>query len=151
MPLRKRGIWIELMLGCTHSGTSFGRILMRRAASKTKASLPTAEARRQLPSLVKEMGAKQKPSKSLLNDAVDIGPHRKGGAILIPEIDVAYNERELEQLRDRIEQLEDELEDLGLALFIEERLASSAGKRLTAQEFLAGIGMEDFVAKLPGA
>jgi hypothetical protein len=95
------------------------------------------------------MGAKGRPSKSLLDDAVDIGPHRAGPAILIPEIDVAYNERELEQLRRRIEQLQDELDDLGVALFLEERLAGSSGTSLTAHEFLAGIGMEGFVAKLP--
>lgn len=124
---------------------------MGRGVSKTKASLPTAEARRRLPSLVREMGLKRKPSANLLDDAVDIGPHRKGGAILLPEVDVAEGEREREALRARVAELEDDLEDLGLALFLEERLANTSGKRLSAQEFLTSIGMREFVAKLPGA
>jgi len=123
---------------------------MARGASRTKVSLPTAEARRQLPALVKEMAAKRKPSKSLFEDAVDIGPHRKGGAILIPEVDVVEHEQETDALRARVEELEDELEDLGLALFIERRVAETSGERVSASEFLAGIGMEEFVAKLTG-
>jgi hypothetical protein len=43
-------------------------------------------------------------------------PHRKGGAILIPEVDVAASEREKEALRSRVDELEEEMEDLGLAL-----------------------------------
>jgi hypothetical protein len=124
---------------------------MRPGASKTKSSLPTGEARRRLPSIVKEMGSKTQPSERLLDDAVDIGPHRKGGAILIPEVDVAANEREMEALRSRVAELEEDLEDVGLVLFLEERLAKTSGTRLTAEEFLEGIGMEEFVARLPRA
>jgi hypothetical protein len=117
----------------------------------TKTSLPTAEARRQLPSLVKEMGAKVKASASLLQDAVDIGPHRTGGAILIPAVDVVKHQQTVEALRARVEQLEGELEDVALGIFLQQRLATTTGDRLGAEEFLTGIGMEEFVAKLPGA
>ncbi len=123
---------------------------MGRASSKTKSSLPTAEARRRLPALVKEMGAKQKPSASLFADAVDIGPHRKGGALLIPEVDVLESERERDELRGRIAELEDELEDVGLMLVVQDRLAATSGRRLSAAEFLTGIGMGEFVERLPG-
>lgn len=134
--------WYIFHGGCEHMG---------RGASQTKESLPTAEARRRLPSLVKDMAAKQNPSESLLADAVDIGPHRTGGAVLIPEVDVAAHERESAALRRRVEELEDELEDLGLMLFTQQRLTETSGQRLSAPEFLRGIGMEEFVAKLPGA
>jgi hypothetical protein len=129
----------------------FLRRSVRHAGSMTKTSLPTAEARRQLPSLVKEMGAKVKASASLLQDAVDIGPHRTGGAILIPAVDVVKHQQTVEALRARVEQLEGELEDVALGIFLQQRLATTTGDRLGAEEFLTGIGMEEFVAKLPGA
>jgi hypothetical protein len=46
--------------------------------------------------------------------------------------------------------LEEELENAGLALFLQERLAKSEGKRLSAGDFLAEIGMGEFVERLPG-
>jgi hypothetical protein len=115
---------------------------------KTK-SMATTEARRQLPQLVRTMGAKRKPSADLMHDAVDIGPHRTGGALLLPEVDVAAHVAEMATLRARVEQLEDDLEDAGMALFLQERLATTSGGRLTAEQFLAGIGMEDHVERLP--
>jgi hypothetical protein len=44
---------------------------------------------------------------------------------------------------------EDEFEDAGIALLLAERLANPSGERRTAAEFLTGIGMERFVARLP--
>ncbi|MDX6671123.1 MAG: hypothetical protein QOI91_1486 [Solirubrobacteraceae bacterium] len=125
---------------------------MARARATVRAikSLATAEARRELPSLVRRMGQKRKPSADLLDDAVEIGPHRKGGAVLIPEVDALAHADQLAELRFQVEQLEGELEDVGMALLLEERLAGSTGKRLSAEEFLQGIGMGDHVARLPG-
>lgn len=51
--------------------------------------------------------------------------------------------------KERIEQLEEDLENAGLALFLQERLANSEGKRLSAGEFLTEIGMGEFVEQLP--
>jgi hypothetical protein len=45
---------------------------------------------------------------------------------------------------------EEELENAGLALFLQERLATSEGKRLSAGDFLTEIGMGEFVEQLPG-
>lgn len=123
---------------------------MRRKTTGSLKSLATAEARRALPGLVKDMSAKSKPSEGLLDDAVEIGPHRKGGAVLIPEVDAKAHADELSRLRAQVEELEGDLEDIGMALFIEERLATTSGQRLTAEEFLRGIGMEDHVERLPG-
>lgn len=52
--------------------------------------------------------------------------------------------------KDRIEELEEELENAGLALFLQERLAQSEGERLSAGDFLTEIGMGEFVEQLPG-
>jgi len=123
---------------------------MARELAKARRSLATAEARRALPGLVKEMGAKGRPSSDLLADAVEIGPHRRGGAVLIPEVDAVEHARQVEALRSRVAELEDGLEDAGMAMFLQERLASTSGERLSAEQFLRGIGMDEFVAQLPG-
>jgi hypothetical protein len=52
--------------------------------------------------------------------------------------------------KDRIEGLEEELENAGLALFLQERLAKNDGERLSAGDFLKEIGMREFVGQLPG-
>ena len=38
----------------------------------------------------------------------------------------------------------------GSALFLQERLAKSDGRRLSAADFLTEIGMGEFVGRLPG-
>lgn len=118
-------------------------------AKGTAKSMATTEARQALPQLVNAMRAKTKPSADLLHDAIGIGPHRKGGAVLLPEVDVAAHTAQVARLQARVEQLEDELEDAGMVLFLQERLASASGERLTAEQFLAGIGMEDQITRLP--
>jgi hypothetical protein len=121
----------------------------RTVARKSK-SMATTEARKALPQLVKQMSAKRSPSADLMRDAIEIGPHRKGGAILLPEVDVAAHAAEVANLRGRVEQLEEDLEDAGMALFLQERLATTSGERLTAEQFLTGIGMEGHIERLPG-
>lgn len=56
------------------------------------------------------------PSGSLLDRAVEIGPRRQGGAWLVPEADA-------QAALERIEELEDELEEIGIGLLVQERLA----------------------------
>jgi hypothetical protein len=94
------------------------------------------------------MSAKHKASTDLMEDAIDIGPHRKGGAVLLPSIDLAAHATEVAELRARVEQLEEDLEDAGMALFLQERLAITSGQRLTTEQFLTGIGMEGHIEKL---
>lgn len=126
-----------------------GRTVARTLTTTATRSMATTEARRALPQLVREMGAKAKPSPDLMHDAVDIGPHRKGGAVLLPGVDVAAHAVEVAELRARVEELEEDLEDAGMALFLQERLATTSGPRLTARRFLAGIGMEGHIERLP--
>ena len=112
-------------------------------------ALATTEARKALPQLVNAMGAKRTASVDLMQDAVAIGPHRKGGAVLLPGIDLAAHATEVAELRARVEQLEEDLEDAGMALFLQERLASTSGQRLSVEQFLTEIGMEGHVEQLP--
>jgi len=95
------------------------------------------------------MSAKAKASADLLEDAVEIGPHRKGGAVLLPGIDVAAHAAAVFELRARVERLEEDLEDAGMALLLQERLATTPGPRLTIEQFLTGIGMEGHIEQLP--
>jgi hypothetical protein len=83
-----------------------------------------------------------------MQDAVLIGRHRKGGAVLLPGVDLVAIAAEVVELRARVEQLEADLEDAGMALFLQERLATTPGRRLTTEQFLTGIGMESHVEQL---
>lgn len=112
--------------------------------------MATTEARKALPQLVRTMGAKVVPSANLMDDAVDIGPHRKGGAMLLPEVDVTAHAAEVVRLQARVDELERNLEDVGMVLFLQDRLAATSGERLTTDEFLAAIGMEGHSGRLPG-
>jgi hypothetical protein len=79
---------------------------MGRAKGFTERTrLATTEARSQLPKLVGEMRGKEAPSGDLFDDAICIGPHRKGGAVLLPEVDFDAAVEELEMLRDQVEDL----------------------------------------------
>ena len=42
-------------------------------------------------------------------------------------------------------------EDIALRLFVTDRLERTTGERLTAAEFLSGIGMTEFIAQLGSA
>jgi hypothetical protein len=121
----------------------------RRPAISPTRSLATTEARKALPQLVNTMSAKDKASADLLEDAVEIGPHRKGGAVLVPGVDLAAHAADVLGLRARVEQLEEDLEDAGLALLLQERLATTSGPRLTIEQFLTGIGTERHIEQIP--
>ncbi len=121
----------------------------RKLAGFQTKSLATTEARKALPQLVNEMSAKNEASADLMQDAIDIGPHRKGGAVLLPGVDLAAHVTEVAELRARVEQLEEDLEDAGMALFLQERLATTTGQWLTTEQFLTGIGMEGHIEQLP--
>ncbi len=122
---------------------------MAHQRARAKRSMASTEARQALPELVKSMGAKHTASADLLADAVEIGPHRKGGALLLPEVDALEYMQSTERLRERVSQLEESIENLGMALFLGDRLAATSGERLSSEQFLTGIGMEEFVAELP--
>jgi hypothetical protein len=109
--------------------------------------LATAEARTQLPSLVREFSEVERPSRSLADRAVEIGPRRAGGAWLVPEVDAhAAIERE-RALNQRVDDLEDQLEDFAISVLLEERLAKSTGERVSLDDFAAELGLSDFLAQ----
>lgn len=107
-------------------------------------ALGTSEARRGLPQLVKKASSRRKPSPDLESNVVRITTRgQEGSASLVPTVDLVA-------AKERIEELEEELENAGLALFLQERLAHSEGKRLSAGDFLTEIGIGELVDQLPG-
>lgn len=117
---------------------------MATARGKKPTVLGTSEARRSLPQLIKKASSLRKPSPDPESNVVRIKTRgQEGSASLIPTVDLVA-------AKDRIEELEEELENAGLALFLQERLAKSEGERLSAGDFLTEIGMGKFVEQLPG-
>src|SRR5947209_4027905 len=112
----------------------------RQATALSKVTVPRErslaidEARERLYKLVKELASLTHASRSFLDHAVEIGPRGKGGALLVPTVDIAAMLEQMEALEDRIEVLEDEIEDLTLAQIIEERLETPKDQRLTLEE-----------------
>ena len=93
---------------------------------------------------MKKASSRRKPSPELDSNVVRIATRGlEGSASLVPTVDLVA-------AKERIEELEEELENAGLALFLQERLASSEGKRLSAGDFLTEIGMGEFVEQLSG-
>ncbi len=78
--------------------------------------LTLEEARKALPEVARRFSQLTEPSDSLVEQAVAVGPHRKTGLVMIPEVDVIAAMRELEEL-------EDDLEVFGMMLLARERLA----------------------------
>lgn len=105
--------------------------------------LATSEARAALSGLVNDLGGHREPSGSLVDNAVEIGPHRKGGAWLVPEVDAHAAVR-------RIAELEDEVENIALALMLSERLESSEGTTVPAEQVIRELGFDDLLDGLPG-
>lgn len=117
---------------------------MAAAKGKRPVALGTSDARRNLPQLVKKASSRRKPSPDLESNVVEIATRgQEGSASLVPTVDLVA-------AKERIEELEEELENAGLALFLQERLAKSEEKRLSAGDFLTEIGMGEFVERLPG-
>lgn len=113
-------------------------------------SLPTTQARTQLPKLVSELVAVTKPGTTLADHAVEIGPRNRGGAWLMPAVDAeAAMDRE-ESLRRRIDELEDEAENIALGFFLTQRLEESSGRTTSGADFIRELGFGDLAADLPG-
>ena len=78
--------------------------------------------------------ARRASARPTSQDAIDIGPHRKSGAVLLPGVDVAAYAEEVTRLRERVEELEEDLKDAGLALFLQERPSTTSGERLIPEQ-----------------
>lgn len=117
---------------------------MAAARRRDPKSLGASAARRSLPQLVKKASSRRTPSRDPESNAIRITTRgQEGSASLVPTVDLVA-------AKDRIEELEEDLENAGLALFLQERLEKGEDERLSAGDFLREIGMGEFVGKLPG-
>ena len=122
----------------------------RYASVKAARSLSSAQARTDLPQLLKSARAVKAPARSLASRAIEIGPYNKGGAWLVPELDAqAAIQREAE-LRERVAELEDQLETVLLAAVVHERLSKESGARLSGVEFIRELGFDGIAEEIVG-
>jgi hypothetical protein len=117
-----------------------------------RAGVPTLtleEGRRRLHELAGRFRRLRKPSGSLLERAQSVGPHRKGGLLLLPEIDALAAIERLEKAERENEELLDELEDLGIVLLAQERLAdpTPVEQLIPLSELARRFGREHLVAE----
>jgi hypothetical protein len=109
------------------------------ARSGRAKAITTSEARRSLPTLAKQAAKQTKPAASLVDNAVEIHPRgAERSAFLVPGVDV-------EQAQRQIEALEEELDDIALLRFLEDRIARSLGKTTTIEDFARELGHEDLL------
>jgi hypothetical protein len=116
----------------------YGRIDLASSSTRRTphARYTVEQARRELYALIDEFRKVSEPSGSLLDRAVEIGPRRQGGAWLVPEADA-------QAALDRIEELEEELEDIGIGLLLQERLARGGlDDDLSLEELASEVGRE---------
>jgi len=112
-------------------------------------SLPNTRARDTLPQLVEEMAGYEAPSESLADHAIEIGPHNHGVAWLVPQIDAqAALDREA-ALRERIEELEEEAENIAIGMLVQHRLGESVGVTISGADLIRELGFEDLAEGLP--
>ena len=111
-------------------------------------NLTLDEARKQLHGLSKRFSGLRKPSGSLLDRAVDVGPHRKGGLLIVPEIDAIATVERLEAAERENEELLEELEDVGIILLAQERLESPTpvDQLIPLEELARQFGREHLIA-----
>lgn len=102
--------------------------------------LATNEARQRLYELVSEMSRLRKGRASLLERAVEVGPRGRGGALLIPSVDVKATLEEMDKQQDEIEALQDQIEELALAQLISERRDTPESSLTSLERLAANLG-----------
>ena len=119
---------------------------MQRASSPV---LTVEEGRQQLHTIARQFGELEQASENLTDRAVEVGPHRRGGLVLLPKVDVEEAERRRVELEREREELLDDLEVFGISLLAEERLSSATPveQLLTIEELAREHGFEDLVAE----
>jgi len=110
--------------------------------------LSSSAARDSLPGLVKTACAVTKPSKTLVDRAVEIGPYNRGGAWLVPAADAQAAIRREAELRERVAVLEEQLENLAIADFVRERVATASGRKLSGIEFVRSLGFDQIADEI---
>ena len=107
--------------------------------AKDTTTLTTSEARRVLPQLARDAAKRQRPGRSLRENAVQIRPRgEERSAYLVPEVDLEDAER-------RIEELEEELEDVGLMRLMEQRALSDSGKLTHVDDVIRELGFDELL------
>lgn len=109
--------------------------------------LATNEARQRLYELVNEMARLRRGHASLLKRAIEVGPRGKGGALLIPTVDVEAALEQFAEQEDQIEALQDEIEDLTLAQLLADRGTTSKDELLTVEELAESVGQGQLVTE----
>jgi hypothetical protein len=101
--------------------------------------LTTSEARRRLPTLARAAARRKKPAADPLDNVVEIHPRGEtNSAFLIPEVD-------LRAALERIEQLEEDLEDVALMRLMEARFTSGSGQGIPVEDFVRELGHADLL------
>jgi hypothetical protein len=120
----------------------------RQLPRSTSPVLTVEEGRRQLHTIAREFGELEQASENLTDRAVEVGPHRRGGLVLLPKVDVEEAERRRVELEREHEELLDDLEVFGISLLAEERLSSPTPveQLLTIEKLAREHGLEDLVA-----
>jgi hypothetical protein len=110
-------------------------------------ALTLDEARKRLHELSRTFSSLKKPSSSLLERAIEVGPYRKGGLLIVPEIDALATIKRLEAAERENEDLLDELEDVGIVLLAQERLSepTPADQLIPLDELARQFGREHLV------
>ena len=119
----------------------------RRSAPARR--LGTSEARAAFSELVGNLASHTAAAPSLADNAVEVGPHRKGGVWLVPEVDAQGALDRIETLQAKVAELEDEVENVALGLLIAERLEHSDGKTIPASRVIRELGFGDLAEDLP--
>jgi len=130
----------------TSSAAKKNRHLQR---SSSPPVLTVEEGRQQLHTIARQFGELEQASENLTDRAVEVGPHRRGGLVLLPKVDVEEAERRRVELEREREELLDDLEVFGISLLAEERLSSPTPveQLLTIEELAREHGFEDLVAE----
>ncbi|HEY7207344.1 MAG TPA: hypothetical protein VH416_03810 [Gaiellaceae bacterium] len=123
----------------------------RSRSGKARAGVPALtleEGRQRLHDLASQFGKLSKPSGSLLERAQSVGAYRRGGLLLVPEIDALAAVDRLEQAEQEKEELLDELEDIGIILLAQERLAqpTPVDRLIPLEELARQFGREHLLA-----
>lgn len=121
----------------------------KRQVRPSSQMLTVEEGRRQLHTIAREFRELEQASENLTDRAVEVGPHRRGGLVLLPKVDVEEAERRRTELEREREELLDDLEVFGIGLLAEERLSSPTPveQLLTIEELAREHGFEDLLAR----
>ena len=109
----------------------------------------TSEARASFSKLVHSLGERDTPARSLLDNAIEIGPQRKGGVWLIPEVDGRAAVERIETLSSTVEALEDELENVAIGFLLQERLERSDASVISGAQLMRDLGFAGLAEGLP--